>query len=172
MIYLLNRLSLHKKTKHKIQYLMDYVHTYPDAYIIFHASDMILNIDSDAAYLVVPKSRSRVACYFYLSSKPKNTDIPKLNVSMHIEYKTLKHVVSSAAKAEVGGIFHNSQVAILIRTILHALNHPQSPTPVKTYNTTSKRFIYYNIHQKRSKSWDIRYYWLRDRQTQHQFCFY
>ena len=32
--------------------------TYSDAYIGFHASDMMLNIDSDAAYLVAPKSRS------------------------------------------------------------------------------------------------------------------
>ena len=61
-------------TIHKVQRLMDYVHTYPDTYVRFHASDMILNIDSDAAYLVAPKSRSRVACYFYLSSKPTTID--------------------------------------------------------------------------------------------------
>ena len=58
---------------------MDYVYTNPDVYIRFYASDMILNIDSDAAYLVAPKSRSRVAGYFYLSNKSTNTDSPKLN---------------------------------------------------------------------------------------------
>ena len=75
---------------------------------------MILNIDSDAAYLVAHKSNSRVAGYFYLSSKSTSTDSPKLNGYIHVEYKTLKYVVSSAPEAEVGGIFHNSQVAILI----------------------------------------------------------
>ena len=30
-----------KNTKQKFQHLMDYVHTYPDAYLRFHASDMI-----------------------------------------------------------------------------------------------------------------------------------
>ena len=55
----------------KAQQLMDYVATYPDTYIRFYASDMILNIDSDAAYLVAPKSRSRVAGYFHLASIPK-----------------------------------------------------------------------------------------------------
>ena len=68
-----------QNTKHKTQRLMDYVHTYPDAYIRFHASDMILNIDSDAAYLVAPKSRSRLVSYFYLLSKPANTGTPILN---------------------------------------------------------------------------------------------
>ena len=75
---------------------------------------MILNIDSDASYLVAPKSRNRVAGYFYLSSKPTNTDTPNLNGDIHVECKKLKHVVSYAVKAKVGGIFHNSRVAILI----------------------------------------------------------
>ena len=34
---------------------MDYVATYPNAYTRYYASDMILNIDSNAAYLVDKK---------------------------------------------------------------------------------------------------------------------
>ena len=34
---------------------MDYVATYPKAYIRYYASKMILNIESDAAYLIAPK---------------------------------------------------------------------------------------------------------------------
>ena len=49
------------------------------------------------------------------------------------------------------------------------LGHPQPPTTIVTDNSTAKSFIYDNIHQKRSKSWDMRYYWLRDRATQKQF---
>ena len=113
---------------------------------------MILNIDSDAVYLVAPKPGSRVAGYFYLSSKPTNTATPILNGAIHVECKTLKYVVSSAVEAEVGSIFHNFQVAIPIQTILHALNHLQPPRPVQTNNTTAKGFKYDNIHQKRSKS--------------------
>ena len=45
----------------------------------------------------------------------------------------------------------------------------QPPTPIKTDNATANGFIHDNIHQKRSKSWDMRYYWLRDRQLQKQF---
>ena len=50
--------------------LLDYAATYPNAFVRFYASDMMLNIDSDAAYLVQPKARSRIAGYFYLDNKP------------------------------------------------------------------------------------------------------
>ena len=133
---------------------------------------MILNIDSDAAYLVAPKARSRVAGYYHLTSDPSKHKLPLLNGAIHIECKTLRHVVSSAAEAEVGGVFHNAQIALPIRILLEAFHHQQPPTPVKTDNSTAFGFIYDNIHQKRSKSWDMRYYWLRDRLAQSQFRFF
>ena len=158
-----------QKTKEKTQQLMDYLHTYPNAFIRFYASDMVLHVDSDAAYLVAPKARSRIAGYFHLSNHPNITKHPKLNGAVLVECKTLRHVVSSSAEAEVAGIFHNAGMAIPIRHILQALNHPQPPTPLKTDNSTAAGFVYDNIHQKRSKSWDMRYHWLRDKQTQQQF---
>ena len=39
-------------TKQKIDQLLDYLDTHPDAKLRYHASDMILHCDSDAAYLV------------------------------------------------------------------------------------------------------------------------
>ena len=151
---------------------MDYVATYPNTYVRYHASDMILTIDSDAAYLVVPKARSRVAGYFQMNNTPSKTKHPTINGAVLVECKTLRHVVSSAAEAETAGIFHNAQTAIPIRTFLQALNHPQPPTPLKTDNSTSHGFIHDNIHMKKSKSWDMRYHWLRDRISQKQFHFY
>ena len=47
---------------------MDFLHTYDGAYLYFYASDMVLHVDSDAAYLVYPKSRSRVAGYYFFSA--------------------------------------------------------------------------------------------------------
>ena len=54
-----------QETVKKCNMLMDYAHTYPNATIRYHTSDMCLHIDSDAAYLVQPQSRSRVAGTFY-----------------------------------------------------------------------------------------------------------
>ena len=63
-------------------------------------------------------------------------------------------------------------MAVPIRRILIELQHKQSPTPIRTDNTTAKGFVYDNIHKKRSKSWDMRYYWLRDRENQEQVSVY
>ena len=133
---------------------------------------MILNIDSDAAYLVVPVARSRVSGYFYLTEKvpPQNPKCP--NAPVLVESKVLRHVVSSAAEAEVAGVYHNAQVAVPIRTFLQELGHEQPPTPIKTDNSTAAGFVNDNIQQRRSKSWDMRYHWLRDRITKEQFRVY
>ena len=50
----------HKKTKNACTMLLDYAATYPLAIIRYYASDMALNVDTDAAYLVLPNAQS---CY-------------------------------------------------------------------------------------------------------------
>ena len=44
-----------------------------------------------------------------------------INGGVLVECKVLKHVVSSAAKAETGGVFHNCQTVVLVRNILNGL---------------------------------------------------
>ena len=53
---------------------MDYMATYPDAVIRYYASDTYLHIDSDAAYLVFPKVRTRGADHFFLSNTPPKSN--------------------------------------------------------------------------------------------------
>jgi hypothetical protein len=53
-------------TNDKTNWLMDYLHTCPNTVIRFHASDMILKTTVDAAYLVLPKARSRAAAHHHL----------------------------------------------------------------------------------------------------------
>ena len=68
---------------------------------------MVLSIDSDAAYLVLPKAKSRIAGYYHLSDHLSKTNQSKLNGAILVEYKVLKYVVSSSAEAKTAGIFHN-----------------------------------------------------------------
>ena len=75
-----------------------YAATYPNSFIQYKASDMVLNVDSDAAYLVVPKARSRIAEYYYLSSQPTMKQYPHVNSAILFKCKTLRHVVASAAE--------------------------------------------------------------------------
>ena len=51
-------------TIEKIQMLLDYLHSFTNARIRYYASDMQLHIDSDAAYLVVPKAKNRLSGFY------------------------------------------------------------------------------------------------------------
>ena len=160
-----------QSTRDAANTILDFAATHPDGKIRFYASDMILHIDTDAAYLVLPNAKSRVAGYFYLSSNPTTapTPAPPLNGAILVECSTIKHVVGSAAEAECGGCYSNAQTAIPIRIALEELGHPQPRTPLKTDNSTAAGFANKSMRQKRSKAWDMRYHWLRDHEAQEQF---
>ena len=66
----------------------------------------------------------------------------------------------------------NAQEALPIRRCLIELGHPQPPTPLKTDNSTAQGFINGTIKQKRSKSFDMRFYWLIDQCKQGTFEVY
>jgi hypothetical protein len=164
-----------ESTKAKANMLLDYASTYPNSKIRYFASDMILHADSDAAYLVLPNAKSRIAGHFYLSATPPDLPLkptPPPNGPILTECRTLRNVVASAAEAETGGLFHNAQTCIPIRIALEELGHVQPPTPLKTDNSTATAFVHSSMKQKRSKSWDMRYHWLRDRLLQKQLRIY
>jgi hypothetical protein len=52
-----------KNTMEKAKQLLDYLATYPDVTIHFQASDMILNVHSNASYLSESEARSLSKCY-------------------------------------------------------------------------------------------------------------
>ena len=143
---------------------LDYLHTYPNGKIRFFAGSMQLMIDSDAAYLVMPGAKSRIAGHYMLESSPHpdNYNRAPHNGAILIECRTLKHVVCSAAEAECGGLFQNSQNDIALRTLLQEMGHPQQPTRIKTDNKTANSFVYASMRVKRSKSWDMRYHRLKE----------
>jgi len=123
---------------------------------------MRLATGSDAAYLVIPGAKSRYASHFYLESLPHplNYNRAPNNAPILTECRALKNVVCSAAEAECGGLFHNSQTTISIRRVLNALDHPQLPNKIKSDNITANSFVHMAMRVKRSKFWDMRYYWL------------
>ena len=150
---------------------MDYLATYPNAKLRFYEGNMKLHVKTKAAFLVLQNAQSHVAGHFYLSAFPMlNKVYPHHhNAPILTECHILKNVVSSAAKAECGGIFHNCQVAIGVRNALEGMGHPQGKTKVITDYSTATSLVHSAVHKKRSKSWDIKYNWLRDRQAQQQF---
>ena len=68
------------KTKDATIMLMDYLYTHPQAKIRYTASDMQLYVDSDAAYLVAPKAKSRIGGYFFIEAIHINQKIHLLHL--------------------------------------------------------------------------------------------
>ena len=66
----------------------------------------------------------------------------------------------------------NGQDAVSIRATLIEMGHPQPPTPLQVDNTTAQSFASGTMKQKRSKSIDMNFYWLQDRENQSQFKIY
>jgi hypothetical protein len=153
---------------------------HPDAELEYSASDMILWIDSDASYLSESEARSTCAGIFFLLDNPRDPSKPPqpqdpeptYNTPVHVLCTSIHEIVSSAAEAEIGGLFYNGTDACPIRMCLEELGHPKPPTPLKTDNTTPKGIANDTVKQKHSKAMDMRYYWIRDHVRQGQFNVY
>ena len=152
-------------TKH----ILDYIASQEDAVLTYSTSDMVLEVHSDAGYHSEPKARSRVGGHFFLST---NTDILPINGAILNISQIIKAVMSSTAEAELGGLFINAKEAVHIRNILTEMGHPQPPTPMQTYNYTANGVINNKIQPKQTKAMDMRFHWLRDRETRLQFRFH
>ena len=85
---------------------------------------------------------------------------------------TIRVVVSSAAKAETGGLFTNMKEATILRTTLQEMGYKQPPTPIQVDNSTACGIANDNIKIQRSKAIDMRFYWVRDRVDQGHFNVY
>ena len=62
--------------------------------------------------------------------------------------------------------------AVYIRIILEDMGHKQPPTPLQTDNAMTDAVWNVNIQPKRTKTTDMRFHWLRDREYQKQFRIY
>jgi hypothetical protein len=166
-----------ENTAKAIVQVLNYCATHPDDMLCYHASGMVLHIDSDLSYLSMPKSRSRVGGHHYLSSNSRDptkapTKNPPPNSPIHTVCHKLRNVMASAAEVEVGGLFVNGQDAVPLQTTLEELNHPQPPTLIKTDNSTASGIANNTLKQRKSRAMDMRFYWIRDCVKQNQFIIY
>jgi hypothetical protein len=143
-----------------VNHFLDYMWMHPDAIIRYRASDMILNVHSDASYLSAPKAGSRAGGYFFLGSIPQDGNPIKLNGAIHITCIILKLVAVSAAEAKLGAFFLNAQEAKVFRLVLAKLGHPQPPTPIHIDNTTTVGIVNNTIKCQQLRAMEMRYFWL------------
>jgi hypothetical protein len=105
-----------KATEHTMSHckqLFNYLLGHSDAKIHVHASNMILNIHLDASYLSEHKACSHACGHFFMGWMPMDGAPIHLNGAFHVSTTILKFVVASAAKAELGALYHNCQTGII-----------------------------------------------------------
>ncbi len=96
-----------KTTVQTVKQLLDYLAMHPDATVKFVASDMILNIHSNASYLSAKNACSRAAGIFFMVWQPKDDEPICLNGTFHVLSTILKLVAASTVESELGALFLN-----------------------------------------------------------------
>ena len=84
----------------------------------------------------------------------------------------IKAFMSSAVEAELGALLINTREALNTRKILKEMVHKQDQTPMQIDNSMVEGVINKNIQPKRTKSMDMRFHWLQDKESQEQFNFF
>ena len=156
-----------ERTAAAVTKFLNYCATHPNATLRYSASDMQLCIHTDASYLNASKGRSRIGSHHYLGHHLPAA--PLRNAPILNQASILRMVVSSAAEAEVGGLFQGGKDGVLLRQTLTDMGWPQTATRLTTDNSTARGIVNDSIKQQRSRTIDMRFYWLRDRVRQGQF---
>ena len=146
--------------------LLQYARAYPANAVEFHKSKMDLILQTDASYLSRSNSRSVAGGIgnFGDASNPS-----KENGMVYAMSSIIDVIVASAGEAEYGTTFLNAQQGVHLRNIAFAMGHPQGVTPILCDNLFAIGLATDTIKQKRSKSIDMRFHWIRDRIRQGQF---
>ena len=75
----------------------------------------------------------------------------------------MRNIMSSALETECGALLYNNKELETIRATLIEMGNPQQATETITYNYTADGIMRGTIKQKRKKSMDMPFYWVRDR---------
>jgi len=158
-----------ERTLEKAYQVLDYLATHPNAVVQFWASDMVMNIHSDALYL----NRKHEAEHgdFFMGSIPKDGDPIKLNGAFYTLCSVLRFVVASAAEAEPGALFFNCQEGMIFKTDYEDLGHPQPKIPVHCDNATAIGIATNTIKRQRSQAMEMRYFWTCEKDAQNVYSF-
>jgi hypothetical protein len=130
---------------------------------------MVLAAHSDAGFNNESKGRSRAGAHIFLSEEDPE---PRWNGPILTIAQIIKFVMTSAAEAELGALFVTAKELVPIRQTLIEMGWKQPMTPIQTDNTTAAGVVNNTIIPKRSKSMDLRFWWLKCREAQQQFRFY
>ncbi len=70
--------------------LLDYLAHHSEAKVQFHTSDMIMNIHSDALYLLEGNACSQMCGHFFMGWLPQDDDPIKINGAFHVSTNVIR----------------------------------------------------------------------------------
>ena len=79
-----SRIDPIEQYENNVNQLLDYMATYPNAVVGFHASDMILRTNTDVSYITEPQACSGAAGYFFLGNIPSKYAQGDLKGLVHV----------------------------------------------------------------------------------------
>jgi hypothetical protein len=150
----------------KAKQLLDYLAMNSNATMRFKASDMIMNVHSDASYLSDANAQSRACGHYFMGWDTTDGDPIKLNSAFFTLCTILRFVVAFAAEAELRALFLNCKEGIIFRMTLEELGHPQPKTIVHCDNATAVGIANNTVKRQRSQSMEMRYFWVCDKVAQ------
>ena len=80
--------------------------------------------------------------------------------------------MSSAVDEEFGTLFVKSKQGVPAHNILKEMGHRQPPTPIQTDNTTAIGVVNKKNQIKQTKSMDVQFHWMGDRENKKRFRYY
>jgi hypothetical protein len=144
---------------------------YPDDGTTYCASNMILCTHPNAGFHNESKGCSQAGAHIFVS---KNDPFPKHNNLVLSISQIMKFVMSSAsaAEAELGALYTTAKEMFPLCQTLIKMGWPPPCTPIQMDNSTAVGITNLTIVPQKTKSVDLRLWWLRCQKSQQQFRYY
>ena len=150
-----------QKTLEATLQLLDYAAAHPNHKITLRGCDMQLRVQSDGSHLSQVNAGSIAGGVHYCCNYDDARTV--INGPILAVCSTITTVCGSASETEYAALYTNGQHAYFQRTILAALGYPQRPTPIYADNMAAVGIANDTVKLRKSKSYDMRYHWIRDR---------
>lgn len=121
---------------------------------------MVLVLDADTSFGSETKGRSRAGGAAYLTNITNNTFV---NGAVRHMSKIIETVCASVAEAEYIATFMVGQMGLELRNTLNDLGNHQDKILLTTDNAIAYGINNDTVKIKRTRSIDIKYFWMRDR---------
>ena len=143
--------------------------TYPADGITYRASNMVLPSHFNAVYLNVSKACSRASAHIMMS---EDVPVPSYNRPVLFVAQIIKGVMSSAAEAELGGLYICAKEMVPLCQSLIEMGWPQPRSPIQCDISTAVCVTNQTIIPRKTKSMDVQFHWLRCRNSRGQFHYF